>query len=111
MSNQLTVTHARELLERIKVIVQEFAAAEEKLNKDFKQKTDLTEKRFKEETSAINDRFTAESSAENVAFEEAKARFKTRDERRTARITRARKSSHKLATERIDKEEGGWKHR
>jgi DNA segregation ATPase FtsK/SpoIIIE, S-DNA-T family len=111
VSNQLTVSQARELLERLKGIVQEFAAAEEKLNKDFKQKIDLTERRFKEEISVINDRLAAETSAENVAFEEAKARFKTRDEQRTARVTRARKSSQKLAVERIDREEGGWKHK
>lgn len=111
MSKQLTVTQARELLERLKAVVQEFAAVEEKLNKDFRQKTDATEKRFKEDIEAIQTRLTSELASAETAFEEAKVKFKSRDEQRTARVTRARKSSQKLAAQRIDDEEGMWKHR
>jgi len=111
VSKQLTVTQARELLERLKATLEEFAAAEQKLNKDYRQKTDATEKRFKEDIAAIDQRLAAQIAEENAAFEEAKAKFKKRDEQRTARITRARKSSHKLAEQRIDTEEGTWKHR
>jgi DNA segregation ATPase FtsK/SpoIIIE, S-DNA-T family len=111
VSNQLTVIQARELLERLKATVQEFAAAEEKLNKEFRQKTDATEKRFKEDIEAGNTQLAGQLAAEDAAFEEAKAKFKSRDEHRTARVTRARKSSQKLAAQRIDDEEGMWKHR
>ena len=111
MSSQLTVTQTRELLERLKGVVQEFAAAEEKLNKDFRQKTDATEKRFKEESETLNAQLAQQLAEANAAFEAAKSGFQTRNEQRTARITRARKSSQKLSAERIDEEEGGWKHR
>jgi DNA segregation ATPase FtsK/SpoIIIE, S-DNA-T family len=111
VSSQLTVTQARELLERLKATVQEFAAAEEKLNKDFRQKTDATEKRFKEELEAIDAQLTTQLAEADAAFETAKTAFQSRDEKRTARITRARKTSQKLAAQRIDDEEGHWKHK
>jgi DNA segregation ATPase FtsK/SpoIIIE, S-DNA-T family len=111
VSKQLTVTQARELLERLKATVQEFAAAEEKLNKDFRQKSDATEKRFKEDTETVAAQLVAETGEATRAFGEAKARFQARNEQRTARITRARKSSQKLAAQRVDDEEGGWKHK
>jgi len=111
VSKQLRVTQARELLERLKATVQEFATAEEKLDKDFRQKTEATEKRFKEEIETIETQLAAQLSDVNAAFGQAKARFQSRNEQRTARITRARKSSQKLAAQRIDDEEGGWKHK
>ena len=111
MSSQLTVTQARELLESLKAAVQEGAAAEEKLNKDFRQKIDATEKRFKEEIDALDAQLATQRNESEAAFADAKVRFQSRDEKRTARITRARKSSQKLAAQRIDDEEGHWKHK
>jgi ABC-type multidrug transport system fused ATPase/permease subunit len=107
----LTVTQTRELIEGLKGAVQDFAAAEEKLNREFRQKVDATEKRFKEDSEALAAQLAGQLAEANTAFETAKARFQTRDEQRTARITRARKSSQKLSVERIEQEEGGWKHR
>lgn len=109
--SHLTVTQTRELLESLKGVVREFAAAEEKLNKEFRAKIDATEKRFKEESEAHAAQLTTQLADENATFETAKARLQKFDERRTARITRARKSSQKLSAQRIDDEEGGWKHR
>jgi len=111
VSSHLTVTQTRELLESLKGVVRDFAAAEEKLNKEFRAKIDATEKRFKEESEAHAAQLATQLANENAAFEAAKTRLQKCDERRTARITRARKSSQKLAAQRIDDEEGGWKHR
>src|SRR4051794_26189176 len=110
MSSHLTVTQTRELLEDLRGTVRDFAAAEEKLNKDFRAKIDATEKRFKEESEAHEAQHAGQLAEANAAFEGAKVRLQSRDEKRTARIIKARKSSQNQSAKRIDDEEGRWKY-
>ena len=52
MSSQLTVTETTELLNSLKGTVHDFAAAEEKLVREFRTKGDAAQKRLNEETAA-----------------------------------------------------------
>ena len=52
MNSRLTVTETVELLNQLKATVRDCAAAEEKLNRELRGKTELVEKRFKEESAA-----------------------------------------------------------
>ena len=63
MSSHLTVAQTRELLESLKSVVRDFAAAEEKLNKDFRVKINATEKQFKDESEAHETKLATDLSA------------------------------------------------
>ena len=52
MSKHLTVSETIELLDSLRDTVREFAAAEEKLNKEFRTRNDAAQKRFDEELAA-----------------------------------------------------------
>ncbi len=111
MSNLLSVTQVRELVESLKGVMRDFAVAEEKLEKDFRAKIDATERKFREEQEA-HQASAASSSAELEALhQKRKARIEFIYDRRKARIARAHKSSHKLSAQRIDDEEGNWKYK
>src|SRR6266576_6290014 len=111
VSSQLTVTQTIELLDSLKDTVRDFAASEEKLVRDYRQKIDATQKRFKEESETHDARLTAQLSEMESAFRATKEHLQTKYERRKARIARAHKSSQRQSARRIDDEEGGRKHR
>ncbi len=111
MSSHLTVTQTRELLESLKGVVRDFAAGEEKLNKDFRVKINATEKQFKDESEAHETRLAADLSAAEAAYQSAKSAKESRFKARAERIAVAKKTSRKLSAKRIDDEEGQWKHK
>lgn len=111
MSNQLTVTHTIELLDSLKGTVQDFAATEERIVREHRQKVDATEKRFKEECEEQKAQLAARLTEVDGAFRSAGERFQVGFERRRARLARAHKSAQRQAADRIDNEEGGRKHR
>ena len=78
--------------------VQEFAAAEEKLNREFRQKMDATEKRFKEETEAHDAQATAQLSEAESKFRAIKEHLQSKYEWRKARIAKAQQlmERHKI---------------
>ncbi len=111
MTSHLTVTQTRELLESLKGVMRDFAAAEEKLNKDFRAKISATDKQFKDESETHETRLAADLSAAEAAWQSAKSAEESRFKKRAERIATAKKTSHKLSTKRIDDEEGRWKHK
>jgi S-DNA-T family DNA segregation ATPase FtsK/SpoIIIE len=111
MSSHLTVTQTRELLDTLKGVVQDFAAAEEKLNKDFRAKIDATDKRFREENETHEAQFNTQLNEAESAYQSARSNTESRFQQRREVIAQAKKSSHKLSAKRIDDEEGTWKHK
>jgi DNA segregation ATPase FtsK/SpoIIIE, S-DNA-T family len=106
----LTVTQVRELLGDLKAALEEFAAAEDKLNRDFRAKTEAAEKRHHSDLEQLNAELSTALAAEDSRFEAARAALLSRGEARQTRIVRAHKSAQKSATRRIDDEEGRWKY-
>jgi S-DNA-T family DNA segregation ATPase FtsK/SpoIIIE len=110
-ASYLTVTQTRELLEGLRGVVKDFAAAEDKLNKEFRAKMDATEKRFKEDAETHETQLAAQLTEAEAAYQNGKARIESLHEKRKAHIARALKSSHKLSAKRIDDQEGHWKYK
>ena len=111
VSKHLMVGETLEILGRLKALAQEFAASEEKLNKDFRTKMAAAEKQFTEAGAGHDTQHAGELSQTELAFQSAKTRIETRYASRKARIARAVKTSHKLSAQRIDEQEGQWKHK
>ena len=111
VSKHLMVGETLEILDRLKALAQEFAASEEKLNKDFRTKMAATEKQFTEAGAGHDTQHAGELSQAELAFQSAKTRIETRYASRKTRLARAVKTSHKLSAQRIDEQEGQWKHK
>ena len=111
MSSHLTITQTRELLESLRGVVRDFAAAEDRLNKEFRAKIEATEKRLREDTEQHDAQLASELTALVSEFESAGATAETRYTRRVERLTVAKRASHKLSAKRIDDEEGNWKYK
>ncbi|MEI7731622.1 MAG: FtsK/SpoIIIE domain-containing protein [Verrucomicrobiota bacterium] len=110
MSKYLDVQASLELLDRLKTVVRDFAAREEKLNLDFRGRTNAQVK-LHQEALAQED----VALAVRVSDVEADARAKTdvlkaKYARRESWLGKARKSSLKRALEEIDRTEGGRKY-
>lgn len=110
MSKLLTVAQTIELLESLKAAVREFAAAEEKLTRDFKTKSEAAQKRFAEEIAEHDATLAAQLGAAEAEFQSATQAFRSKYEQRKARIAKAHKASQKTALERIENEEGRRKY-
>jgi hypothetical protein len=106
----LTVTQTTELLESLRGIVRDFAASEEKLNRDFVAKTAAAQKRFQDDIAAHEAHLAEQLDQAAATFRAEKTRLQARDERRRSRITKAHKSSQRQAAERIDDKEGRGKY-
>jgi hypothetical protein len=111
VSNHLGTTDALALLDGLKAAVHEFAAREEKLNAEFRARSNAETKTFDQaaavqaaETSEIMARATAEFQNER---EQSAARF----QKRKARINQAHMASRKRALDAIRDEEGKRKYK
>ena len=91
--------------------MRDFAAAEDRLNKEFRAKIEATEKRLREDTEQHDAQLASELTALVSEFESAGATAETRYTRRVERLTVAKRASHKLSAKRIDDEEGNWKYK
>jgi S-DNA-T family DNA segregation ATPase FtsK/SpoIIIE len=110
VSKLLTVTETIELLESLRAAVREFAAAEEKLTRDYRGKTESAQKRFEEERSAHDADLNARVNEAEASYASATASLAAKNEQRKARIARAHKASRKTALDRIENEEGRRKY-
>src|ERR1044072_3213485 len=88
VSSHLTVTQTTELLESLRGIVRDFAASEEKLNRDFTAKTTATQKQFQDDIAAHEAQLAQQLDEAEATFRAEKTRLQTRDERRRSRITK-----------------------
>ena len=110
MSKHLTVTQTVELLEHLRATVREFAATEEKINRDFRVRNEAVQKRFAaeiaEHEAACAARLTEEEANSRAALETLQGRH----EQRKRGISKAYNSSKRQATDRIEKAEGQRKY-
>jgi S-DNA-T family DNA segregation ATPase FtsK/SpoIIIE len=110
VNSRLTVSETVELLNQLKATVRDCAAAEEKLNRELRSKIELAEKRLKEEL-ALREKQLAEKLNETTGgFQATSQKFKARHKYWMARISKAHRSSERLASQRIDDAEGSRKY-
>src|SRR5258706_97018 len=110
VSSHLTVSQNTELLERLKVTLRDVATTEEKLNQDFRSKTDIAERRFREDSETQEAEAAAQISREESRFESAKAKLRSKYEQRKTRIGRAQQSSKRRTLEWVEHHEGREKY-
>ena len=110
MSSLLTVTQTIELLDSLKGTVRDFAAAEEKLNREFRTKSEAAQTRHAEDLAAHATQLAAQRSVADQSCQKAKEQRQARYGARKGRITKAHKASQKTALERIDNQEGRVKY-
>jgi DNA segregation ATPase FtsK/SpoIIIE, S-DNA-T family len=110
VSKHLTVTQTTELLDTLKATVREFAAAEEKLNREFKTKSDAAQKRFAEEIAALDAHASAQLQVAQMDYETGQTGLQSRYERRKARIGKLHKNAKRQRLQRVDDEEGRIKY-
>ena len=110
MNSRLTVTETVELLNQLKATVRDCAAAEERLTRELRTKTDLAEKRSRQELAAREKDISEKLRQAEIDFQTTREKFKARHKYWTARISKARHSSERLGFKRIDDAEGQRKH-
>ncbi len=111
MSNPLGVLETLELIGSLKNAVGDFAVAEEKLNRDYRTRTEATTRRREEELQEHDARAGAAIADAEAQFTAAKQALVTRRDKRRARLAKAHKAAHKTSAERINNEEGSLKYR
>lgn len=110
MNSRLTVTETVELLNQLKVTVRDCAAAEEKLTRELRTKTELAEKRFRQEIATREKELSDRVRQAEADFQATREKVRARHKYWTARISKARHSSERLGFKRIDDAEGSRKH-
>lgn len=109
MNKRFGVSQTVSLVERLRDIVRDFSAREEKLNQEFRGKFSIEQQRRDralEETTANHSVGTARAKE---AFNTAQAVLKKKISDRRARLAKAHWSSQKNALKTIDAQEGGRK--
>jgi DNA segregation ATPase FtsK/SpoIIIE, S-DNA-T family len=110
VSKHLTVTQTIELLETLKATVREFAAAEEKINREFKTKSDAAQKRFDEDIAAHDAKAAEAVRSVEADYDSAQAGMQSRYERRKAKIGRVHKNAKRQRLQQVHDEEGRIKY-
>jgi hypothetical protein len=106
----LTVTETVELINQLKVTVRNCATEEEKLNRELRTKTELAEKRLKQELAGKEKELADNLKHAEAEFQATREKFRVRHKYWTGRISKARNSSERMGSRRIDDAEGFRKH-
>jgi hypothetical protein len=99
------------LLDRLKAIVEDFAAREDKLNTAYRAKTTAEARAFQIASQELAQHQSVDLSDASAVFDAAKAQRESRYERRKLKINEAHKRMRKLAGEKISEHEGRRKNR
>lgn len=110
MNSRPTVTETITLLQQLKGTVRDCAAAEEKLDRELRTKTEVAEKRLREETASREKQLAEQLRQAETDFQAAKEKTRARHKYWTTHISKARHSSQRLGLRRIDEAEGRLKH-
>ncbi|MDB6022629.1 MAG: segregation ATPase, FtsK/SpoIIIE family [Pedosphaera sp.] len=110
MNSRPGVKQTLELVDRLKAVVTEFAASEEKLAHEFRLKFSRERQHREEVTFGEAQRFAAEAGAAEAEFQAGKEAAEAKYDRLKARINRARASSKEQALERIEYRTGTRKY-
>jgi DNA segregation ATPase FtsK/SpoIIIE, S-DNA-T family len=110
VNSRLSVTETVEVLNQLKATVRDCASAEERLTRELRTKTEVTEKRFKEELTAREKQLAERLKEAEADFQVTREKFQARHKYWMGRITKAHHSSERLAHRRIDDAEGARKH-
>jgi hypothetical protein len=111
VSNLFGVNQTLELLDNLKRTVAEFAAREEKLNRDFAAAVSAERQRRDKAIEQLNERLAESTADTNANFQTQKESLEARQKARKTWIAKAHKNSQKLALERIGDLEGRRKHK
>jgi hypothetical protein len=111
VSNPLGVQETLDLIASLKTAVGDFAAAEEKLNRDQRARTDAATRRFEEEMAAHEAGAAAVVNDAEARFAAGRQAIEARRDKRRARLVKAHRAAHKTSAERITNEEGSLKYR
>lgn len=111
MSNALGVSKLRDLLESVRTRVAELTAREDKANQELKQKLAREQKLRDAVLEELTVTLTGRTEEAVAAFKQREQHENARYENRRSIITKAHKSSKKLAIERIEHVEGSRKYR
>ena len=109
--SHLGVQATLELLENLRGTIREFAAREQKLKSELRDKLAALRYRRDGQAEESRSRISAEIGQAEATFQVAKAAVQTSYDRRKSRITEAHKSSKKSALGEIEGKEGRRKHK
>ncbi|MBN2507796.1 MAG: ATP-binding protein [Verrucomicrobia bacterium] len=110
MSSHLSVSETIDLLDRLKTAIRTAAAAEEKLEHDYRLQSGAAAKSLEQSAETNAARRADDLQRAEAAWKDTRARLQARYERRLARFQQARQSSQHHLAERIDHEEGRRKY-
>ena len=110
MNSNLGVGQTLELLERLRGILREFAASEDKLNQEFRLRISAERRRGEETVVEETGRLTGQLEAAAAGFQSAKETVEAKYGRRKARISKGRQASKEQALERIESRTGTRKY-
>ena len=108
VNKTVTTNQTVELLEGLRTVIQEFAALEEKLNQGFDTKIQTIQKKLDKAVRLLEDERAAR--IQKLEADSGIKGLQVRYEQRKARIDEARRSSQRLAEERIEDREGRRKY-
>ena len=109
--SHLGVQATLELLENLRGGIREFAAREQKLKSELRDKLAALRYRRDGQAEESRSRISAEIGQAEATFQVTKAAVQTSYDRRKSRITEAHKSSKKSALGEIEGKEGRRKHK
>ncbi len=110
MSSQLSVSQARELLERLKAAVRDFAGREEKLTTEHRNLAESAERRLHEAAQEEKDAAARELAEEGARFSEVRIQLQSKYHTRKTRLGDAMQAAKRRALEASEQEEGRRKY-
>src|SRR5882762_6178269 len=111
VNSHLGVTEMLAFLDRLKAVVQDFAAREEKLGNEYRAKSAAEAKAFQSADEEHRLQQSVALANLEAVFHSEKEKRQGRFERRKVRINEAHKSARRRAMEKITEHEGHRKHR
>ena len=111
MSKLLNVSDSLELLGNLRGTFREFADAEERTNREFRNSSEATEKKYQAQIIALQNDLESKLKQAQISFSAAKEHLENKYQQRSQRIARAHATSKRKALDRIDAEEGRRKYR
>lgn len=106
MNSRLGVNEVLEILDRLRGVLRTFAGREEKLEAEFRARSDNRMKSMEVSLGKLSTRLSEEIARANTAFQAEKDRCQSRFDQRKIRIHQAHRSSQRQALEHIEKWEG-----
>jgi DNA segregation ATPase FtsK/SpoIIIE, S-DNA-T family len=110
VSSHLRVSQTLELLGSLKSAITDFAAREQRIEKDFRVKTAVETSKFETAVEEENARLAEATAQTEARLRTEEEHLEARYVKRRARINKAQHGSKKMALERIELEEGRQKY-